>query len=670
MNLKKMTKEPGIVLFIIMFLALFLFIGIGTSAENIKIGTVTNLYDDDTLNFRSGPGTEYEVITFLRNGESGRILEEAQAAGGGLWYKLQINGLTGWASASYIEVTEQTVTEDKEFESYLIAQGFPESYRTALLALHNKYPNWKFEAQITKLDWNDVIAEESILGKNLTYTTNPSSWKSVQTGAYDWTSSSWIGFDSSEWVAASSEIIQYYMDPRNFLDENYIFQFFRQSYDENDTTYRENLTRMVQSTFLAGSFQENGVTKTYVDTILEAAKAGVSPYTLATMIIQEQGSDGRGGSITGTEPGYVGYYNFFNVGAYAVDGLTPVQKGLQYASMSGSYGRPWDTRTKSIEGGAEYFGQGYIQKGQDTIYLKKYNVQGDNLYSHQYMTNVQGAASEGRILSGAYGAEAREAALVFKIPVYNNMPAKACSKPTGNASPNYMLQSLGVTGQTMTPTFSMYDTSYSVIVEYDVSSIIVSAKAYDSQAVVTGTGTKKLAEGENKVDIVVTAQNGAVRTYSITIMRKQAPEEILPPTVSSSKYTIDSTAGTITGIKSFPVSASEFANNFRVSNGTLQIKKADGTAQTGNVGTGSLVQIYNMAGKLTKTYQVILYGDANGDGRVNAQDLLIIQKNNIRISILEGVLYEAADVNRDDKVNARDLLAVQKHNIRVQEIQQ
>ena len=60
----------------------------------------------------------------------------------------------------------------------------------------------------------------------------------------------------------------------------------------------------------------------------------------------------------------------------------------------------------------------------------------------------------------------------------------------------------------------------------------------------------------------------------------------------------------------------------------------------------------------------------NSDGKVNARDLLAIQKNNIKVSALQGACSTAADVNKDGKVNARDLLAVQKHNIKLQTIQQ
>ena len=55
------------------------------------------------------------------------------------------------------------------------------------------------------------------------YTSSISSWKSIADGAYNWDTSTWPGFDSSSYVAASSDIIKYYMDPRNFLDDKYVF---------------------------------------------------------------------------------------------------------------------------------------------------------------------------------------------------------------------------------------------------------------------------------------------------------------------------------------------------------------------------------------------------------------------------------------------------------------
>lgn len=84
-----------------------------------------------------------------------------------------------------------------------------------------------------------------------------------------------------------------------------------------------------------------------------------------------------------------------------------------------------------------------MKKGQDTLYLKKFNVQGSNLYKHQYMTNVQAAAAEGLTLSKITALA--NATLEFSIPVYKNMPGGSLRQTdAGRAGPNNKLSALGV----------------------------------------------------------------------------------------------------------------------------------------------------------------------------------------------------------------------------------
>ena len=564
--------------------------------------------------------------------------------------------------------------------------------------------------------------------RNLVAKGSISSWKSVESGAYNWDNSTWTGFDGSSWVAASQDIIKYYMDPRNFLDETYVFQFLSHEYDQNSQT-KEGLTSMVSGTFLSGSTDSTGTdgsdfsgggssygpggsgsaqvsnkgpgrssgqtddsqsgpgvsgssgktspsgqtggntssqspagsgsgevsleaphasitpkernfvavnenqtvvtgaaavpgasgsgqpsgstsgsgsgsqqgqasngpgsgsgsgsgsqqgqasngpgsdsgsgsqgqasqspsgssspsspaggssnngsvsagvspsggaasptvegfegTASYVDIIMKAAsQSGVSPYVLAAMILQEQGNSGSTDLISGNYSGYEGYYNFFNVEAYQSGSMSPTQMGLKYASQSGSYGRPWNTVEKSILGGSKNYGDNYVKAGQNTFYLKKFNVQGENLYKHQYMSNVQGAASEAAKLSQAYTSSVKNTALEFHIPVYNNMPEQACIAPTGDGSPNNKLSSLEAGGFSLTPSFTRDTDSYSLIVDGSVSSITINATPADSQAQVSGTGTVSLQGQTNDITISVTAQNGSVRTYVIHVVRQ------------------------------------------------------------------------------------------------------------------------------------------------------
>ncbi len=672
---KTILKRASVVAFGLLILVIVGVLIGGASAQAYEQKKATIRWD--IVNIRQQPTTSSSVVSKLALGHELIITDEKDTSDGYIWYyvKYTASGVQkqGWVRSDCIIIH----SVDNDFEAYLVSQGFPETYKTKLRELHKLYPNWVFQAQHTNLNWDDVIKAESKLGMSLISGNSISSWKSTQNGAYNWDTGKWVGLDGDSWVAASEGIIKYYMDPRNFLDETYVFQFLEQSYNSNLQTVQgmQNVTR---NTFLAGTYQENG-TKKYIDTLMKAAgESGVSPYTLASMIIVEQGANGTGKSISGVETGYEGYYNFFNVGAYATSNMTAVQRGLWFAKGSGvgatSYNRPWNNVTNSIIGGAIHYGEGYVKVGQDTLYLKKFNVQGKNPYTHQYMTNVMGAATEGQRMSKAFNEEARNANLVFKIPVFTNMPTSACAKPTGDGSPNYMLKSLSVTGQNLTPTFDKYTTEYSLIVPNDITSVTIAATALDSNASITGTGKVNLKVGSNKSSIVVKAGNGTTRTYTINIIREEPLEpekpDIKVPVLNSSVYTLNTSQATVAGIKVFPVNASTFAKNLKVENGSVKITDANGNTYSGNVGTGHQVRVYDTAGKLNKTYTVVLYGDTNGDGKVNSLDLLRVQKHIIKVNQLSGIYGSAADTSKDGKINSLDLLQVQKQIIGAGSIKQ
>lgn len=635
-------------------------------------GTVINT---SSLNVRSGPGTNYQAISSLKGEQTVQILESGKDSAGKTWYKVVVEeGVTGWVSGAYLDV--DIVTND--FQEYLTISGFPESYHAGLTALHEKYPNWVFEAQHTGLSWNDVIKAESKLGRNLVHKNSISSWKSLQTGAYNWETGNWVAFDGGAWVSASEDIIKYHMDPRNFFDEKYVFQFLRQSYDTT-MDYTPSLTAIFsKSAFWSSSFEEDGVTKDYVTSVLEAGKiSGVSPYTIASTVIQEQGWNPTSGSVSGAS----GYYNFFNAGAYEADGMGPVERGIWYAKQTDPATlRPWNTRTKSIAGGALIYGKNYVNVGQDTIYLKKFDVIEDGgLYNHQYMTNIQAAASEGKLLSDAFWSESASestssSSLVFKIPVYIDMPETPCVKPTGDGSPNNKLSLLSINGYSLTPTFSAEIQEYALIVPYEVSEIEVSAAAYNSKATISGTGKASLNVGRNVIAVEVKAENGDIRTYQLEVVREEndGSSDDTPSVLTSSVYNIDSKTLLITGVKQLPVKAEEFKKNLQSSKGEeILIQKADGTLQEGAVGTGNKVIIVDNTGKAKATYQVVIYGDVNGDGNIFATDYRII-KNQIMgdKQLLFDLYKKAADVDRDGNVYATDYRLIKNHIMEVSEISQ
>lgn len=495
----------------------------------------------DVLNVRSGAGTGYSKTGTVSYGDSLTILSETTDSSGAKWYRISCGNVTGYVSAAYVQLTSSGSqgSSDADFESYMTKQGFPESYKPYLRTLHEQHPKWIFTAQKLGVDWNTALKEECVVGRNLVHSSALASWKSMEKGAYDFNGGYWYGLDGS-WVAASKEIIMYYMDPRNFLNDTYIFMFENQSYDPSYQT-ESGVKTILADTFMSGSYTCPDTKKkyTYSQTFMDAAKkSGVSPYHLASRCRNEQGVNGAPQSL-GTVKGYENYFNFFDIQAYATSTMTAAEMGCKYAKTTNpTYLLPWTNQYKSIVGGSIFLGTGYITKGQDTLYLQKFDMVdgGNGLYYHQYMTCVFGQANEAISLKNAYSQDILNSAMEFKIPVYNNMPDKLCPKPTSSGDNNNYLKSLSVSGTSISPKFDKFTASYTAKVNAEVSSVTVNANPLGKSAKVSGKGKVSLKTGENTVKVTCTAASGVKRTYTIKITRKAASQTLQQGDVNGDKY--------------------------------------------------------------------------------------------------------------------------------------
>lgn len=495
----------------------------------------------DVLNVRNGAGTGYSKTGTVSYGDSLTILSETTDSSGAKWYKISCGSVTGYVSAAYVQLTSSGSqgSSDADFESYMTKQGFPESYKPYLRTLHEQHPKWIFTAQKLGVDWNTALKEECVVGRNLVHSSALASWKSMEKGAYDFNGGYWYGLDGS-WVAASKEIIMYYMDPRNFLNDTYIFMFENQSYDPSYQT-ESGVKTILADTFMSGSYTCPDTKKkyTYSQTFMDAAKkSGVSPYHLASRCRNEQGVNGAPQSL-GTVKGYENYFNFFDIQAYATSTMTAAEMGCKYAKTTNpTYLLPWTNQYKSIVGGSIFLGTGYITKGQDTLYLQKFDMVdgGNGLYYHQYMTCVFGQANEAISLKNAYSQDILNSAMEFKIPVYNNMPDKLCPKPTSSGDNNNYLKSLSVSGTSISPKFDKFTASYTAKVNAEVSSVTVNANPLGKSAKVSGKGKVSLKTGENTVKVTCTAASGVKRTYTIKITRKAASQTLQQGDVNGDKY--------------------------------------------------------------------------------------------------------------------------------------
>lgn len=461
---------------------------------------------------------------------------------GRMYYGYISNDLIEALDMNQLNISGNDYKDEVDFETYLTVQGFPESYKTYLRELHAKYPTWVFKAYHTGLDWSTVIEEESIAGKNLIPNSKGIGWKSLEKGAYDWSTDRFILYDGSTWVTASREAIAYYMDPRNFLNETNVFMFevlrYEPAYQNRDGV--ENIlknTPFYQTTYqYTDSF---GIPRsyTYAETFIAAAEySGVSPYHLATRVKQEvvTSASTASNSVTGTVKGLEGLYNFYNIGAYhsTVAGGA-IANGLKYAKNGASNNDeqndaaliPWDNRYDAIVGGAYILGSTYINRNQDTIYLQKFNVTENSTYYHQYMANVEAPMSESRKTASAY-VNKEELPLVFSIPVYLNMPEENEPVPGEKLNPNNWLKSLKVYSLagnelTLTPTFNAkVDQVYYLVVDNNTALLQIEAAAVSSKATIFGNGFVVVEPGSNTYTISVIAENGDIKEYTLIVAKE------------------------------------------------------------------------------------------------------------------------------------------------------
>lgn len=90
-------------------------------------------------------------------------------------------------------------------------------------------------------------------------------------------------------------------------------------------------------------------------------------------------------------------------------------------------------------------------------------------------------------------------------------------------SGNNALSALTVSAGTLTPAFDPAVTDYTLSLPQGTEKLTLTATPSDSNATVQGDGELTLQEGENTLPLVVTAENGDTKTYTVTAKVAQAP---------------------------------------------------------------------------------------------------------------------------------------------------
>ena len=160
----------------------------------IPVSAAESFHTTEEVNIRKGPGLSYDVLELVPADFSAVCEEEVTAEDGSIWYRISVDGETGYLLSDYTEEdpeVSQDVSEESEaveediFEGYseefieaLFAPGsqeswsgavqsdwefaeqvneFPESYREGLWKIHSIYPNYRFSADYTGMDFQTLV---------------------------------------------------------------------------------------------------------------------------------------------------------------------------------------------------------------------------------------------------------------------------------------------------------------------------------------------------------------------------------------------------------------------------------------------------------------------------------------------------------------------------------
>ena len=403
----------------------------------------------------------------------------------------------------------------------------------------------------------------------------------------------------------------------------------------------------------------------------------------------EVGTNPANPSISGQAGSYVyrdgvnynlnGAYNFFNIGAHA--GNDSARNGLVRAVKEGwvddASGFQVMGPKKAIIGGTNFLKTRYIAQNQDTNYFQKWNVSKNRLineYYYQYMTDIAGASGISKKIYSMYKSNnILNHNFTFLIPVFNNMPSTASGLPD-KRNPNNWLKTLNINNQLVSGFESdkvEYNLTYNNIKQINISGLTVSSKAR-----IEGLGIVNLNNGLNVVNIRVIAENGSIKDYKLNItanISSTNPSVPNPPStenlsnlLTKSNYAFNN-GNYITNI-GINKNVESFKREFD-SRITVIVKNSDNSIKNnGFIGTNDIITFRYNSEEIS--YRAVIYGDINGDGKINTLDLLIVQKQILNLKSLSTFEYIAADVSRDRVVNTLDLLKVQKDILDIAKIYQ
>lgn len=218
--------------------------------------------------------------------------------------------------------------------------------------------------------------------------------------------------------------------------------------------------------------------------------------------------------------------------------------------------------------------------------------------------------------------------------------------------------------------FNKNTQDYTIDVDSTVNSLTLTLATEEEHAKIgIGTTTKthqwayevaNIKGGTNKVTIIVTAENGETKTYTLTINKEGASELI-----TSLRFGHKIENGMIKTSRLHETLLDQ-KNELDNDNTKLQIWNADETEEITDLGlpvaTGQIVKLVDLTnGSELDRKIIVVVGDTSGDGEVDLFDAVKILNDVLGYSYLGGAYKEAGYVNDDSDIDLYDAVKILNH---------